>query len=39
MKAEILRLLRESGAYVSGQQLCEHFQASQDCSLESNRNS
>lgn len=25
MKAELLKILRESGAYVSGQQLCEHF--------------
>lgn len=25
MKTELLKILRESGAYVSGQQLCEHF--------------
>ena len=25
MKAELLRILRESESYVSGQQLCEHF--------------
>ena len=28
MKAEILSLLRERGDYVSGQELCEHFQVS-----------
>ena len=25
MKAELLKILKESGGYVSGQQLCEHF--------------
>ena len=25
MKAEILRLLKESSSYISGQQLCDHF--------------
>ena len=25
MKAEILKMLREDGSYVSGQQLCEKF--------------
>ena len=28
MKAEILRFLKESDGYLSGQQLCEHFQVS-----------
>lgn len=28
MKAEILRLLKESSSYISGQQLCDHFQVS-----------
>ena len=28
MKSEILRLLKESDDYVSGQQLCERFQVS-----------
>ena len=28
MKSEILRLLKESDGYVSGQQLCEQFQVS-----------
>lgn len=28
MKAEILRLLKESSFYISGQQLCDHFQVS-----------
>lgn len=28
MKSEILRLLKESGGYVSGQQLCDRFQVS-----------
>ena len=25
MKTEVLKILREAGEYVSGQQLCEHF--------------
>ena len=28
MKSEILRLLKESDTYISGQQLCEQFQVS-----------
>ena len=28
MKAEILRLLKESSSYISGKQLCDHFQVS-----------
>ena len=28
MKTEILKMLRESGDYLSGQELCEHFQVS-----------
>ena len=25
MKTELLKILRETGDYISGQQLCEHF--------------
>ena len=28
MKAEILKMLRQSDGYLSGQQLCDHFQVS-----------
>ena len=28
MKAEILRLLKETGEYISGQQLCDRFSVS-----------
>lgn len=26
MKTELLKILRETGDYISGQQLCEHFE-------------